>query len=135
MAPSCQTGGAFFMLTRFDDYLIHQTPETLDHVVSGDRNFYDRYYFGAHTLDGSAYLMVAMGLYPNIGVIDAFEKVIRKLQDELVRATRALDEILHKQAENRSRLTLLDQLQSEYEGFSAGSVAALKGNSQVLGSN
>ena len=79
------------MLTPLDDYLVHQTPETIDRVASSDRNFYDRYYFNAHTLDGSAFLVVAMGLYPNIGVIDAFATIV--LDDKtqhIVRASRAL---------------------------------------------
>lgn len=79
------------MLTPLDDYLVHQTPETVDRVYTSDRNFYDRYYFGAHTLDGSAYLMVAMGLYPNIGVIDAFATaVIDGKTQYIVRASREL---------------------------------------------
>ena len=50
------------MLTRLDDYLVHQTPETVDRVYTSDRNFYDRYYFSAHTLEGDAHLIVAMGV-------------------------------------------------------------------------
>jgi hypothetical protein len=69
-----RNGGS--MLTPLDDYLVHQTPETVDRVVTSDRNFYDRYYFNAHTLDGNAFLVVAMGLYPNIGVIDAFATIV-----------------------------------------------------------
>jgi hypothetical protein len=79
------------MLTPLDDYLVHQTPETIDRVVTSDRNFYDRYYFNAHTLDGSAFLVVAMGLYPNIGVIDAFATaVIDGTKQYIVRGSRAL---------------------------------------------
>ena len=32
------------MLTRFDDYPIHQTPEPVAHAASSDRNVYDRYW-------------------------------------------------------------------------------------------
>ena len=79
------------MLSPLDDYLVHQTPDTVDRVYTSDRNFYDRYYFGAHTLDGSAYLMVAMGLYPNVGVIDAFATaVIDNKTQYIVRASRDL---------------------------------------------
>ncbi len=79
------------MLTPLDDYLVHQTSDTVDRVFTSDRNFYDRYYFNAHTIDGSAFLVVAMGLYPNIGVIDAFATIV--LDDKtqhIVRASRAL---------------------------------------------
>ena len=60
------------MLTPLDDYLAHQTPETFDRVATSDRNFYDRYYFNCHDLTGETFLVVAMGVYPNLGVIDAF---------------------------------------------------------------
>lgn len=77
------------MLTPLDDYLAHQTPDTFDHVFTGDRNFYDRYYFSAHTLDGSVFLVVAMGEYPNVGVIDAFATVmIDGKTQHIVRASR-----------------------------------------------
>ncbi|MBF6599954.1 MAG: hypothetical protein IVW36_05545 [Dehalococcoidia bacterium] len=79
------------MLTRLDDYLVHQTSDTVDHVATGDRNFYDRYYFNAHTLDGGVFLVVAMGMYPNIGVIDAFVTcVLDGSTQYIVRASRAL---------------------------------------------
>jgi hypothetical protein len=79
------------MLTPLDDYLVHQTPETVDRVVTSDRNFYDRYYFNAHTLDGRAFLVVALGLYPNIGVIDAFATIVIDGKTQYaVRASREL---------------------------------------------
>jgi hypothetical protein len=79
------------MLTPLDDYLVHQTPETVDRVVTSDRNFYDRYYFNAHTLDGNAFLVVAMGLYPNVGVIDAFATIaVEGKTQYAVRASREL---------------------------------------------
>jgi hypothetical protein len=79
------------MLTPLDDYLIHQTPETVDRVATSDRNFYDRYYFNAHTLEGDAFLVLAMGIYPNIGVIDAFATaVIDNKTQYIVRGSRAL---------------------------------------------
>ena len=37
------------MLTRFDDYPLHQTPEPVAHPATGDRNFYDRYFFNGYT--------------------------------------------------------------------------------------
>jgi len=79
------------MLTPLDDYLVHQTPETVDRVVTSDRNFYDRYYFNAHTLEGDAFLVVAMGLYPNVGVIDAFATIVVDGKTQYaVRASREL---------------------------------------------
>jgi hypothetical protein len=79
------------MLTPLDDYLVHQTSDTVDHVATSDRNFYDRYYFGANTIDGSAVMIVALGLYPNVGVIDAFATIVIDNKTQyIVRASREL---------------------------------------------
>jgi hypothetical protein len=76
--------------TKLDDYLVHQTPETVDRVYTSDRNFYDRYFYGSYSLDGAAYLLLAFGLYPNIGVMDAFATaVIDGKTQYIVRASRA----------------------------------------------
>ena len=79
-------------LTQLDDYLVHQTPETVDRVYTSDRNFYDRYFYGSYSLDGDAYLMLAFGVYPNVGVMDAFATAVIAGQTQyIVRASRALD--------------------------------------------
>jgi hypothetical protein len=58
------------MLTRFDDYPVHQTPEPVAHPASSDRNVYDRYWFNGYQDDGEFYFAAGMGLYPNRGIID-----------------------------------------------------------------
>jgi hypothetical protein len=79
------------MLSPLDDYLSHQTPETFDRVASSDRNFYDRYYFNCHDLTGETFLVIAMGVYPNLGVIDAFATCVQRNQRQFnVRASREL---------------------------------------------
>ena len=58
------------MLTKGDDYPIHQTPDPI--AYSGtDRNFYDRYFFNGYTTDGEVYFGAALGVYPHLGIIDA----------------------------------------------------------------
>ena len=65
------------MLSRLDDYPIHQTPEPVAHPASSDRNVYDRYWFNGYQDDGGFYFGVALGLYPHRGVLDcAFSLVI-----------------------------------------------------------
>ncbi|RYY25361.1 MAG: hypothetical protein EOP62_13885 [Sphingomonadales bacterium] len=59
-------------LSAFDDYLIHQIVEPVRHVETSDRNFYDRHYFNLYAPDGSFFLIVGMGQYPNLGTQDAF---------------------------------------------------------------
>jgi len=57
------------MLSRGDDFPIHQTPEPIA-VAGSDRNFYDRYFFNAQAPDGSAMLGAAMGIYPHLNILD-----------------------------------------------------------------
>ena len=78
------------MLSRFDDYPIHQTSDVIDHVASSDRNFYDRYYFSLFDLKGEVFLVVALAVYPNIGVMDAFATATQGEQQWVVKASRVL---------------------------------------------
>ena len=78
-------------LSGLDDYPIHQLAEPMRHVGTGDRNFYDRYYFNGFSLDGSAMFVVGLGVYPNLGVMDAFLLVWHDGQHRVVRASRELD--------------------------------------------
>jgi len=77
------------MLTRADEYPIHQTPEPI--AYSGtDRNFYDRYFFGAITPDASTYIGVAFGVYPHLDLADAHVAVVRDGVEHCVHASRHL---------------------------------------------
>ncbi len=64
------------MLTRFDDYPIHQTPGPIAQPLSADPNHYDRYWFNGYERDGAFFIGAAMGHYPNRGVIDGAFSVI-----------------------------------------------------------
>ena len=55
-----------------DEYPIHQAPLPMDRVVSSDRNFYDRCYFNVHDGAGEVFMVTGLGVYPNLGVIDAY---------------------------------------------------------------
>jgi chromosome segregation protein len=67
------------------------------------------------------------------GTLEERQQRLRALEEELARATQEMDEWLRQQAENRSRLHLLEQLDAEREGFGAGALSALKNAEQVLG--
>ena len=58
------------MLSKFDDYPIHQTAEPVFHAATSDRNTYDRFWYNAHARDGSFYFGVALCRYPNLGILD-----------------------------------------------------------------
>lgn len=71
------------MLTKADDYPIHQTPEPI--AFSGtDRNFYDRYFFNGYTRNGDVFFAAALGVYPHINIMDAsFCVVVKGVQYNL----------------------------------------------------
>ncbi len=58
------------MLSKFDDYPIHQTAEPLFHTASSDRFVYDRYWYNGHAQDGSFYFGIALCRYANLGILD-----------------------------------------------------------------
>lgn len=76
------------MLTPFDDYPVHQTPEPIAIPATGDRNAYDRYFFNGYTADGGLYFAAAWGLYPNRSVQDAAFSVVRGGEQLSVHASR-----------------------------------------------
>ena len=77
------------MLTKADDYPIHQSPEPIAYAGT-DRNFYDRYFFnGMHATD-DVFFACAMGQYPNLNVLDAAFCVIHEGKQHSVFASREL---------------------------------------------
>ncbi len=68
------------------------------------------------------------------GTVEERQQRLRQLQQELNQATQSLDGVLRQQAEKRSRLNVLEQLQDSHEGFSGGALAALKQSQAVIGS-
>ena len=79
------------MLSPMDDYPVHQIAEPIRHVATSDRNFYDRYYFNCYPTESpDVFLIVGLGQYPNLGVMDAFA-VLRRGDDHIVaRMSKAL---------------------------------------------
>lgn len=77
------------MLTRGDDYPIHQLPEPVA-TAGTDRNFYDRYYFSGCSPDGAVYFVAVLGVYPHLDLMDAAFMVQRQGQQESLIASRHL---------------------------------------------
>jgi hypothetical protein len=77
------------MLTKGDDYPIHQTPEPIAYAGS-DRNFYDRYFFNAYSPDGATFVAVAFGVYPALNVADAHVSILRDGRQRCIHASRVL---------------------------------------------
>jgi hypothetical protein len=76
------------MLSKFDDYPIHQTPEPIAHPVSSDRNVYDRYWFNGYDRDAEFYFGVALGSYPNRGIMDCGFSIVRGGEQHAFHASR-----------------------------------------------
>jgi hypothetical protein len=77
------------VLTRGDDFPLHQTPDPV--AYSGtDRNFYDRYFFNGYAPDGSSFFAAAFGVYPHLDVADAHFCVVRNGVQHCLHASRRL---------------------------------------------
>ena len=82
------------MLTKGDDFPIHQTSEPI--AYSGtDRNFYDRYFFNGYAPAGEGdqdvFFSVAFGVYPHLNICDASFCLIRDGVETALHASRHLN--------------------------------------------
>jgi chromosome segregation protein len=68
------------------------------------------------------------------GSVEQRQNRLRELQGELQQSSTEQDQFLQQQAEKRSRLNVLEQLEGAHEGFSAGTQAALRQSRKVIGS-
>ena len=73
-----------------DEYPVHQVPLSMAHMATSDRNAYDRSYFNAHDRSGEVFVVTGLGVYPNLGVIDAYATVRRGDLQRTVRFSDAL---------------------------------------------
>jgi hypothetical protein len=98
------------MLTRGDDYPIHQTPEPIAYAGS-DRNFYDRYFFNGYSPDGSEFVAVAFGVYPALNVADAHVSIIRDNVQRCLHASRILGMERMEMSVGPVRIEVIEPLQ------------------------
>lgn len=78
------------MLTRGDDYPLHQTPEPILYAGS-DRRFYERYFFNGYSKELDLFFALGMGIYPAANLIDASFCVTLDGVQHNVHASRVLD--------------------------------------------
>src|SRR5690242_10369153 len=80
------------MLSKGDDYPIHQTPEPIA-FAGTDRNFYDRYFFNGYatTQGDKAFFAAAFGVYPHLNIADAAFTVVRNGVEVTLHASRHLE--------------------------------------------
>lgn len=77
-------------LCSWDEYPIHQVVETVRYVDTSDPRAFERYWFTAEARDGSLLLIAGIGIYPNLGVVDAYALLVHGGRQTTVRAHRAL---------------------------------------------
>lgn len=94
-----------------DEYPIHQTPRSIRYAQTTDRNFYDRCYFNAHDRTGEIFLITGLGVYPHLGVIDAFATVRRGDTQWAVRCSDALGDDRMGQRVGPYRIEVIEPLQ------------------------
>jgi len=68
------------------------------------------------------------------GTIAERRERVTELQEQVSQIGTELDNLLREQAEKRSRLNVLEQLEESHEGFGDGAQAAMKRSDAVLGS-
>ncbi|OHD65296.1 MAG: hypothetical protein A2176_15280 [Spirochaetes bacterium RBG_13_51_14] len=86
------------MLTKYDEFLCHQTVDTFDSVATSAREWTERIWFSAHDTEGKRQLVAGFGHYPNRNVMDAYACfVVEGKTQYCVRASRelrpAIDEV------------------------------------------
>ena len=58
------------MITRFDDYMIHQTSDPIAQPSPSDKNFYDRCWFNGFDREAGFLFESGFAVYPNRKVMD-----------------------------------------------------------------
>lgn len=58
------------MISKLDDYPIHQTVQPVQYTASSDRFTYDRFWYNGFAKDGSFYFGIGLCRYPNLGILD-----------------------------------------------------------------
>jgi len=93
-----------------DEYPVHQAPLSMRHVATSDRNAYDRCYLNAHDRTGNVFLVTGLGVYPNLGIIDAYATVGRGPRQVTVRASDALSDDRLDQRVGPYRIEVIEPL-------------------------
>jgi len=75
-----------------------------------------------------------LGVVARRGTVEERQVRLRELQHAVQQASQEADLLLRQQAEKRSRLNVLEQLEQAHEGFSAAAQTVLKQTQAVLGS-
>ncbi len=91
-----------------DELPIHQAPLPMRYVATSDRHFYDRCIYQGIDHEADAYFITGLGVYPNLGVIDAYATVRRGDRQWAVRTSGARPEDKTKQEVGPYRIEVIE---------------------------
>jgi hypothetical protein len=100
------------MLTKFDDYPIHQTSEPVAHTQSHDRNCYERYWLNGYSADGEVYFAIGAAVYPNLGIMDCGFSIVRDGEQHAFHASRRAPREPSELEVGPFKLEILEPMQS-----------------------
>ncbi len=78
------------MLTGADEFPFHQTAEPMA-FAGTDRNFYDRFFFNGYSADGDLFFAIALGLYPQLDIMDGAVCVLKDGKQHNVRVSKRMN--------------------------------------------
>ncbi len=78
------------MLTPADDFPLHQTADPIA-FAGTDRNFYDRFFFNGYDAAQDVFFAVALGVYPQLNIMDASFCLIHGGQQVNLRASKEMN--------------------------------------------
>ena len=94
-----------------DEYPIHQAPVSMRWMASSDRNVYDRCILQIYERSGEHQIISGLGVYPHLGVIDAYAVGRTGTRQAVVRTSDALGDDRMTQAVGPIRIEVVEPLQ------------------------
>ena len=94
-----------------DEYPVHQVPLSMRYMETSDRNSYDRSYWNAQDRTGEVFLVSGLGVYPNLGVIDAYATIATPGRQVAMRTSGPLGDDRMVQQVGPYRIEVIEPLQ------------------------
>ena len=93
-----------------DEYPIHQAPVSMQWFATSDRNSYDRCIFQIYDRTGDRQIITGLGVYPHLGIIDAYGVARKGSRQQVVRASDALGDNRMLQSVGPFRIEVVEPL-------------------------
>jgi hypothetical protein len=95
-----------------DEFPIHQAPVSMAYFATTDRNVYDRCILHCYERDGERQLIAGLGVYPHLGIIDAYVTLRVGSRQIVIRASDSLGDDRMTQAVGPIRIEVVEPLQT-----------------------